>query len=764
MDEPAVVKTAIKVRAVRGAEEDGMRPVAEKREIAMKICVLGLRGLPHVMGGVETHCEQLFPLMKGLHPDDSFTIIGRKGYLPEEVSEYHGLRIVSLPHARGKHLETITNTIFGVLYARFVLHAELIHLHGIGPALMAPVARALGMRVVVTYHSKNYEHHKWNRVARFILRIGELCAVTFGDRVIAVSQCLATDLKQRFPKAAAKIYFIPNGATHINTAKSAAFRSNDVLARYGLDKNKYIISIGRLVPEKGFHDLCRAFRTADLDCKLLIVGDADHRDEYSKRLLQQASDRIVFTGFISHDRLQILLQSASLFVLPSYNEGLSIAALEAVGAGTPILLSDIEPNRDLGFRTENYFRVGDVDDLRRKISQDHELYRVDRDKALQQYNWDVVAAETARVYSTLQAHGREGKPGSLSLKHRAFNSGFGTLAAIGADRWLRFLARGRGVILMFHHVRPWQPREFAPNRGLEITPEFLDVVLTELRREGFDIIPLDAVLDRARPGAAAGRPFAALTFDDGYRDNVEHAWPVLRRHNAPWTLFVTTDFADGRGRLWWLELEQAIARLDRVVLRGNGELRDLPSRTMVEKGAAFEAIYRHLRAGPEERLRAVTADLAAQAGVDTRRLTANLCLGWDELQTLVREPDVLIGAHTLSHPILAKCDGTTAMREIAESKELLERRLGRPVRHLAYPFGDASAVGPREFRLACQAGYVTGITSRPAHVFPDHAAHPHALPRTSVNGLFQNRRALRALLSGVPFWIWNRRRILKIEC
>src|SRR5260370_36584949 len=148
--------------------------------------------------------------------------------------------------------------------------------------------------------------------------------------------------------------------------------------------------------------------------------------------------------------------------------------------------------------------------MQRKISQDHERYRVDRDKALQQYNWDVVAAETARVSSTVQAHGREGKPGSLSTKHRAFNSGLGTLAATGADRWLRFLARGRGVILMFHHVRPWRPREFAPNRGLEITPEFLAVVLTGLRQEGFDIIPPDAVLARARPGAAAGRPVAAL--------------------------------------------------------------------------------------------------------------------------------------------------------------------------------------------------------------------------------------------------------------
>src|SRR5260370_16504839 len=165
-----------------------MRPVAEKREVVMKICVLGLRGLPHVMGGVETHCEQLFPLMQGLQPDDSVTMIGRKGSLPEEGSEYPGLRIVSLPHARGKHLETITNTIFGVLYARFVLHAELIHLHGIGPALMAPVARALGMRVVVTYHSKNYEHHKRNRVARFILTIGHMSAVPFDNHQTALTQ------------------------------------------------------------------------------------------------------------------------------------------------------------------------------------------------------------------------------------------------------------------------------------------------------------------------------------------------------------------------------------------------------------------------------------------------------------------------------------------------------------------------------------------------------------------------------------------------
>src|SRR5215207_5229442 len=147
-----------------------------------------------------------------------------------------------------------------------------------------------------------------------------------------------------------------------------------------------------------------------------------------------------------------------------------------------------------------------------------------------------------------------------SLKHRLFAAGFAATSALRADRWLRPLAQGCGAILMFHHVRPWRERAFAPNRLLEITPEFLDSALAIAVELGFDLVPLDEVPLRLR---RPGRPFAAITFDDGYRDTAEHALPVLRRHGAPFTVFVTTRFADGAGGLWWLELEEAIARLDR---------------------------------------------------------------------------------------------------------------------------------------------------------------------------------------------------------
>jgi glycosyltransferase involved in cell wall biosynthesis len=367
----------------------------------MIVCVLGLRGVPRVMGGVETHCENLYPLLKKLRQNDSFTIIGRKAYLPNRVSEYQGIRIVSLAHASGRHFETITNAVYGVLYARFVAHAQLLHLHGIGPALIAPIAKLLRMKIIVTYHSKNYEHRKWNWLAKRALRVGESCSMLFGDKIITVSRSLAMDLKRRFPRAANKIHFIPNGADHLLRRTPELCGVPDILSKYDLVSGRYVVTVGRLVPEKGFHDLIRAFKSADLGYKLAIVGDVEHRDSYSSGLLAEASDTIVFTGILKGDALQSILECASLFVLPSYNEGLPIAALEAAVAGAPVLLSDIQPNRDLGLRPDNYFKVGDIQQLRHRLRQDHAIYKVARDSVLQEYNWADVCVQTDKVYSSV---------------------------------------------------------------------------------------------------------------------------------------------------------------------------------------------------------------------------------------------------------------------------------------------------------------------------------------------------------------------------
>ena len=349
----------------------------------------------------------------------------------------------------------------------------------------------------------------------------------------------------------------------------------------------------------------------------------------------------------------------------------------------------------------------------------------------------------------------------MNGRHRAIVAAFKLMAATGADRWSRGFAQGAGMILTLHHVRPQRARGFAPNALLEITPEFLDAALGLIRAEGYDIVSLDeAVLRLQQP--QRGRFFVALTFDDAYRDNVEHAWPVLAKHGAPWTLFVTPGFADRTARLWWLELEEAIRALSKLDIALPDGRFTARTETDTGKSRAFDRLYWRLRKGPEAILLSVISGLAAQAGIDAAALVERECLPWETLRALSGAPGVTIGAHTLTHPMLAKRDAETARREIVESKTRLESELAMPVRHFAYPVGDPGSAGRREFALAREAGFVSAVTTRPGHLLPDHAGHLNALPRVSLNGLHQNEAALRAMLSGLPFWLRSRGRKLDV--
>ncbi len=332
----------------------------------------------------------------------------------------------------------------------------------------------------------------------------------------------------------------------------------------------------------------------------------------------------------------------------------------------------------------------------------------------------------------------------------------------GLDRALAPVCQGAGVILTMHHVRPDRTGDFAPNRILEITPEFLDDVLCLLKAQGFEIAKLDEVPIRLAGAGKAKRPFAVLTFDDGYKDNLEYALPVLRTHSAPCTVFVTRGFVDGTSPLWWLDLEEAISRQNQITVDLPEGRVTIPTATAAEKAAGFEKVYWALRPGPEETFRRVVADLAADAGVDPLARTRSLCLDWSGIRDLASDPLVTIGAHSLTHPMLAKHEDTVARKEMAESKGALETELGREVRHFAYPVGDPGSAGQREFALARACGFETAVTTRPGMLFPGHGSHLTALPRISLNGLFQRKGDVAALLSGVPTALQNRGRRLNV--
>ncbi len=349
------------------------------------------------------------------------------------------------------------------------------------------------------------------------------------------------------------------------------------------------------------------------------------------------------------------------------------------------------------------------------------------------------------------------------MRDGLIGAGFSLLGGTGLHRLAAPAFRGLGGILMMHRVRPFEPRAFEPNRLLEISPEFLDAMLVRLRRLGYRFLSLDDAASELRSGGRTDvAPFAVLTFDDGYRDQMVHAVPVLVRHQAPFTLYVTPGFAERRARLWWVELEEAVRNADTIDVEIGGTSLSLRAVTPDEKQAAFTQVYRKLKVCSEEELLHVIGQLAQAWRVDQRQIVDDLCMGWDDIEALARHPLATIGAHTITHPRLARLSEAEMRTEIGASRSALEDRLARPVIHLAYPVGDAGSAASREFRAASAFGFATAVTTRPGLIYPAHASHMTALPRVSVNGHWQKPRHIEVLLSGAAFALWHRGRKLDV--
>lgn len=368
----------------------------------MKIVVTGTRGIPDISGGVETHCENLYPRIAAMGHD--VTVIRRRCYVtdknrnPENMTDgkgnpmYKGVKLVDLYTPRKKSLEAIIHTFLAVIKAKR-LKADVLHVHAVGPSIMVPFARLLGMKVVMTNHGPDYDRGKWGRMAKMVLKTGERLGTRFSNRVIVISTVIADILRKNYGREDTDLIY--NG---VNTPAPSV--STDYIESLGLEKGKYIVTIGRFVQEKGFHDLIEAYKRLGLDdIKLAIAGDSDHPDQYSEGLKAQGREAgVVFTGFIKGEKLIELGHNAALFVLPSYHEGLPIALLEAMSEQLDVVVSDIPANCISELEEGDFFPVGDVDALAAKIKEKLDRGATPRKYDLTNYNWDKIADATVKVY------------------------------------------------------------------------------------------------------------------------------------------------------------------------------------------------------------------------------------------------------------------------------------------------------------------------------------------------------------------------------
>lgn len=349
------------------------------------------------------------------------------------------------------------------------------------------------------------------------------------------------------------------------------------------------------------------------------------------------------------------------------------------------------------------------------------------------------------------------------MKKTIIRSGLETLYFSGLHHLMRPLVGGVGTILTMHHVRPPRPGSFQPNRLLEVSPRFLERLLKRLRRSRIDIISLDEMHQRMVSGKT-GRRFVCLTFDDGYRDLQRWGYPLLKKYEVPFAIYIPTSFPDRLGDLWWVALEMVIANNSRIGLTIDGKDRFFECASLREKRELYDEVYGWLRSMKtyDEIIR-VVRDLAACHKVDMAALCRDLCMSWEELAQLAADPLVTIGAHTVNHAMLRKIPSDAAVRaEMDMSRSVIEAALGVRPQHLAYPVGDPTSAGPREFRIAAELGFKTAVTTRPGVLFRKHAEHLTALPRISVNGEFQQQRYVKVLMSGAATAMWNRFRRLSV--
>lgn len=327
----------------------------------------------------------------------------------------------------------------------------------------------------------------------------------------------------------------------------------------------------------------------------------------------------------------------------------------------------------------------------------------------------------------------------MGLKYAVIRAAFEAFSLSQVTHLVRAVSRAKGVIFTLHRVLPEPPARFAPNAILQVTPDFLDFAIGRIRALGYDIVDMDEAVRRIGSDEPTRR-FAVFTFDDAYRDNLVHALPVLRRHQCPFTLYVPTALVDGIGEVWWQALEDLIAANNTIAAVHRGEAEYHTTATLAEKQAAFDVLYARMRAMPESERVELMASLAARYGLDLAAHCRALIMDWAELRTFADEPLCTIGAHTVHHFELSKLSAAEVRNEMAQSASIIRAQLGTAPKHFSYPIGSRVAAGDREYALAREVGFETAVTTRPGALYAGHRNQLHALPRISLNGLYQARR------------------------
>jgi len=292
---------------------------------------------------------------------------------------------------------------------------------------------------------------------------------------------------------------------------------------------------------------------------------------------------------------------------------------------------------------------------------------------------------------------------------------------------------GRGHILMMHRVIPFTNNPRIHNHlSLEISPEQLESIIEFFLKSGYDFISMDTLPEWISDNTNTRRKFVAFTFDDGYKDNLDFAFPILRKHKVPFTIYVTNSFPEKKAVLWWYLLEDLLLKVSNIgYLFPSGRI-DVKCYSYSQKEKAFSTIRNHFMKLNQQNLDNELNKFFSHYGFQISDYASTLCLTWNNINSLVADPLFSIGSHTLNHYNLCNLSDEQAFTEIYESKKIIEERSRCRVNHFSYPLGK---FGAREVEIARRCGFNTATTTQTGNITLKHSDHLLSLPRIQVNSL-----------------------------
>ncbi len=376
----------------------------QKNRRKLNICMLGHKRIPSREGGIEIVVEELSTrLVKLGHSVSCYNRRGHhvsgKEFDCKELKEYKGVKLQSVITIERKGLAAMTSSASASFRAAFGRY-DVVHYHAEGPCAMLWLPKLFGKRCVATIHGLDWSREKWKKgFGSKYIKFGEKVAAKYADEIIVLSEGVQKYFKKTYRR---ETLFIPNGVNR------PVIRPVEITKEsWNLEKDSYILFLGRLVPEKGLRYLVRAFRDIKTDKKLIIAGGASDTGSFMEEIhkLAEGDERIMFIGFVQGKILDELYSNAYIYVLPSDLEGMPLSLLEAMSYGNCCVVSDIAECAEVVEDKAVIFRKSSVNDLREKLQMLCDAAAIVqnyKDKAAdficEKYKWDDVAQQTVELY------------------------------------------------------------------------------------------------------------------------------------------------------------------------------------------------------------------------------------------------------------------------------------------------------------------------------------------------------------------------------